>query len=100
MFATLRTRRCMLKSLFRSRGISHGNGTQATPDGAVTAESKAPEDGGRLIVLTAPLTETIDHAGYFIQMALASLPQWLEFVLDKKYPKWREVERNEDGSAR
>jgi hypothetical protein len=36
----------------------------------------------------------------FIQMALASMPQWLEFVLNKKYPKWREVERNEDGSAR
>jgi hypothetical protein len=24
--------------------------------------------GGRRIVLTAPLTEIIDHAGYFIQM--------------------------------
>ena len=59
-----------------------------------------PAAGGKLIVLTAPLTESIDHAGYFIQMALASLPQWLEFVLNKKYPKWREVERNEDGSAR
>ena len=56
--------------------------------------------GDKLIVLTAPLTESIDHAGFFIQMALASIPQWLEFVLDKKYPKWREVERNEDGSAR
>ena len=78
----------MLKSLFRSRGNSHGNGTQATPDGAVTAESKAPEDGGRLIVLTAPLTETIDHAGYFIQMALASLPVWMEFVINDKYPTW------------
>ena len=33
-------------------------------------------------------------------MALASLPQWLEFVLNKKYPKWREVERNKDGTAR
>ena len=34
---------------------------------------------GKLIVLTAPLTETIDHAGYFIQMALASLPKrWRE----------------------
>ncbi len=55
---------------------------------------------GKLIVLTAPLTESIDHAGYFIQMALASLPQWLEFVLDRKYPKWRQVENNEDGSAR
>jgi hypothetical protein len=60
----------------------------------------APPSGGKLIVLTAPLTETIDHAGYFIQMALASLPEWLEFVLDKKYPKWREVERNDDGTAR
>ncbi|HEX9607421.1 MAG TPA: hypothetical protein VF962_09340, partial [Gemmatimonadaceae bacterium] len=60
----------------------------------------APAGGGKLIVLTAPLTESIDHAGYFIQMALASLPQWLEFVLDKKYPKWRQVEHNEYGSAR
>jgi len=60
----------------------------------------APPSGGKLIVLTAPLTETIEHAGYFIQMALASLPEWLEFVLDKKYPKWREVERNDDGTAR
>ncbi|MBI4470391.1 MAG: B12-binding domain-containing radical SAM protein [Acidobacteria bacterium] len=59
-----------------------------------------PDDGGRLIVLTAPLTESIDHAGYFIQMAMASLPIWMEGVLNRKYPKWREVERNEDGSAR
>ncbi len=60
----------------------------------------APAGGGKLIVLTAPLTETIDHAGFFIQMALASIPQWLEFVLNKKYPKWREVERNQDDTAR
>src|SRR5947199_291084 len=62
--------------------------------------SDSTSSGGKLIVLTAPLTETIDHAGYFIQMALASIPQWLEFVLNRKYPKWREVEHNEDGSAR
>jgi hypothetical protein len=37
--------------------------------------SHAPANGGRLIVLTAPLTESIDHAGFFIQMALASIPQ-------------------------
>lgn len=55
---------------------------------------------GRLIVLTAPLTETIDHAGYFIQMALASLPKRLEGIINQKYPKWRDLERNEDGSAR
>lgn len=57
-------------------------------------------DSGRLIVLTAPLTETIDHAGYFIQMALASLPKRMEWVINQKYPKWRELERNADGSAR
>src|SRR4249920_3592020 len=56
--------------------------------------------GGKLIVLTAPLTESIDHAGYFIQMAMASLPVWMESVLNSKYPKWRVVERNPDGSAR
>ena len=57
-------------------------------------------DGGKPIVLTAPLTETIDHAGYFIQMALASMPVKMEKVIDQKYPKWRELERNGDGSAR
>jgi hypothetical protein len=55
---------------------------------------------GKLIVLTAPLTEVIDHAGYFIQMSMASLPMWLAGILDRKYPKWREVEYNDDGSAR
>jgi hypothetical protein len=57
-------------------------------------------EGGVPIVLTAPLTEIIDHAGYFIQMSMASLPIWLEGIINKKYPKWRDVERNEDGSAR
>lgn len=60
----------------------------------------APVDGGKLIVLTAPLTEIIDHAGYFIQMSMASLPIWLEGILNKKYPQWREVEYNTDGSAK
>src|SRR5437773_11194149 len=62
--------------------------------------STSTTNGGRLIVLTAPLTEIIDYAGYFIQMSLASLPTWLEWILDKKYPKWRDVESNADGSAR
>ena len=62
--------------------------------------TKPPADGGRMIVLTAPLTESIDHAGYFIQMAMASLPIWMEGVINRKYPKWREVEHNPDGSAR
>ena len=56
--------------------------------------------GGARIVLTAPLTEIIDHAGYFIQMSMASLPMWLEGILNKKYPKWRDVEYNDDGTAR
>ena len=58
-----------------------------------------PGDGGKLIVITAPLTEIIDHAGYFIQMGMASMPQWMEGFLEGKYPRWREVEYNEDGSA-
>lgn len=58
-----------------------------------------PGDGGKLIVVTAPLTESIDHAGYFIQMAIASLPIWMEFILNRKYPSWREVKHNQDGSA-
>ena len=40
-------------------------------------------DGGKPIVLTAPLTETIDYAGYFIQMALASMPVKMEKVIDR-----------------
>ena len=55
---------------------------------------------GKRIVLTAPLTESIDHAGYFIQMGMASMPIWMEGVMTRKYPKWREVEFNDDGSAR
>src|SRR5262249_44583289 len=66
--------------------------------GGLAAKSTSP--GGKLIVLTAPLTETIDHAGYFIQMAMASMPMWMEFVLNSKYPKWRQLEYNPDGSAR
>jgi len=50
--------------------------------------------------MTAPLTETVDHAGYFIQMALASLPKRLEGIINSKYPTWRELERNPDGSAK
>ena len=80
-----------------AKGISHRN---RTPQDTPGLAGSVPAGGGKLIVLTAPLTESIDHAGFFIQMALASIPQWLEFVLNKKYPKWREVERNEDGSAR
>jgi radical SAM superfamily enzyme YgiQ (UPF0313 family) len=56
--------------------------------------------GGKLIVLTAPLTETIDHAGFFIQMGVASMPKRLEGIFNSKYPNWKQVEYNEDGSAR
>lgn len=64
------------------------------------AQRTEPDDGGRLIVLSAPLTEIIDYAGYFVQMALASLPNWMEFVVNRSYPRWRNVERYEDGTAR
>ena len=81
-----------------SRRMSH---PKTVDDDAGTLKDYGPPvDGGKLIVLTAPLTETIDHAGYFIQMALASLPNWMEFVINSKYPAWRNVERNPDGSAR
>ncbi|MBP1610108.1 MAG: Radical domain protein [Acidobacteria bacterium] len=56
--------------------------------------------GGKLIILTAPLTEIIDHAGFFIQMGMASMPVWMEGVMSRKYPRWRELHRNEDGSAK
>jgi radical SAM superfamily enzyme YgiQ (UPF0313 family) len=62
--------------------------------------AESPTAPGALIVVTAPLTETIDHAGYFIQMSMASLPVWLEGILDRKYPQWRDLEYNDDGSAR
>jgi hypothetical protein len=81
----------------------NGNGhdrTNGELKGAETSTDITPVGGGKLIVLTAPITETIDHAGYFIQMAMASLPIWMEFVLNSKYPKWRELERNPDGTAR
>ena len=55
---------------------------------------------GKLIVITAPLTESIDHAGYFIQMGMASMPIWMEGVLNSKYPQWRDVQKHEDGSAK
>jgi len=54
---------------------------------------------GAPIVLTAPLTESIDHAGFFIQMSLASIPAWMEWVIDKKYPTWRTVPTTAEGRA-
>ncbi len=66
----------------------------------LTAHATQCSVEGKPIVLTAPLTETIDHAGYFIQMALASLPKRMEAIINQKYPRWRELERNADGSAR
>src|SRR4030095_5909691 len=82
----------------------HTNGNKSakakTNGNASPAPINGPADGGKLIVLTAPLTETIDHAGYFIQMGMASMPIWMEGVLNRKYPNWRDVELNDDGSAR
>jgi radical SAM superfamily enzyme YgiQ (UPF0313 family) len=72
--------------------------TAAHVSPVASAASRRP--GGALIVLTAPLTETIDHAGYFIQMSMASLPIWLEGILNRKYPQWRDLEYSADGTAR
>ena len=68
--------------------------------GAAGNSTGTANKGGARIVLTAPLTETIDHAGYFIQMSMASLPMWLEGIINRKYPRWRELEYNKDGTAR
>jgi radical SAM superfamily enzyme YgiQ (UPF0313 family) len=78
---------------------TNGAGKNGAPASQGQASIEAPADGGKLIVLTAPLTEAVDHAGYFIQMAMASLPIWMEFILNSKYPKWRDVERKPDGAA-
>jgi radical SAM superfamily enzyme YgiQ (UPF0313 family) len=67
--------------------------------GAEEAAKHTSPAGGKLIILTAPLTEIIDHAGFFIQMGMASMPIWMEGVMTRRYPRWRELERNEDGSA-
>jgi radical SAM superfamily enzyme YgiQ (UPF0313 family) len=69
---------------------------------SLTVAAPKPESaaGGCRLVLTAPLTETIDHAGYFIQMSMASLPMRMESILNRKYPGWKHVERNTDATAR
>ena len=54
---------------------------------------------GYTFILTAPLTEIIDNPGFFIQMGMASMPGWLEGIFNKKYPHWRDVPLNEDGSC-
>ena len=66
-------------------GNDTSNRPAETPDTSAIARwdrtAAKPAEGGKLIVLTAPLTESIDHAGYFIQMAMASrrrlwCPKW------------------------
>jgi len=68
------------------------------PNGEETGQVTPPE-GGKRVVLTAPLTEIIDHAGFFIQMGMASMPIWMEGIMNKRYPRWRELEYNQDGAA-
>jgi tRNA A37 methylthiotransferase MiaB len=67
-------------------------------NGEDTGKVPLPE-GGRRVVLTAPLTEIIDHAGFFIQMGMASMPIWMEGIMNKRYPRWRELEYSQDGAA-
>jgi hypothetical protein len=89
-------------NLFRRNGNSNSapSSVPSNGNGSAATAHVPPKDGGKLIVITAPLTETIDHAGYFIQMGIASMPIWLEGVLNRKYPNWRVVQRDKDGSAR
>lgn len=77
-----------------------GRGAELDENAVWDRSAPQPPGGGKRIVLTAPLTESIDHAGYFIQMAMASLPIWMEWILNRKYPTWRNVQHEEDGSAR
>src|ERR1044072_2615148 len=83
------TERLLLTSLLTEGGIVF---VRAATEKQTAPQNRVPEGArgsvgdvphcGKLIVLTAPLTESIDHAGFFIQMALASIPKWLEFVLN------------------
>jgi radical SAM superfamily enzyme YgiQ (UPF0313 family) len=58
-----------------------------------------PSSGGKLIVLTAPLSEAVDASNFVLQMSMASMPKWMEFVLNLKYPNWHRVDRRPDGTA-
>lgn len=82
-----------------NHGLGEVSTSPATMHGPSATETTG-NDQGKLIVITAPLTETIDHAGYFIQMGMASMPIWMEGVMNRKYPEWRNVEHNPDQSAR
>src|SRR5215510_11348438 len=84
----------------QNNGLTSHSTTDTLNGHTLSPQRTSPTDGGKLIVLTAPLTETIDHAGYFIQMGMASMPIWMEGVMNKKYPNWRNVEYNPDGTAR
>ena len=53
---------------------------------------RKPDDGVQLIVLTAPFTEMIDHAGYFIQMGMDVHSDWMEGVINRK-PRVEKRER-------
>ena len=86
-------------SLFRRKRNGQLPGAAKIRADEVSSVSGGAKNGGRLIVLSAPLTEAIDYAGYFIQMAMASMPIWMEPVINSKYPSWRNVERNPDGTA-
>jgi len=79
---------------------TQGTGEVSASPGTTPGMDLKTDGQGKLIVITAPLTETIDHAGYFIQMGMASMPIWMEGVMNRKYPEWRNVEHNPDQSAR
>jgi radical SAM superfamily enzyme YgiQ (UPF0313 family) len=81
------------------RVVASSLGSVSTCPRSPRREVPMSDRQGVPIVLTAPLTESIDHAGFFIQMSLASIPEWMEWVIDRKYPTWRDVPLREGGSA-
>src|SRR6201988_4590511 len=77
-----------------------GSDTRRVRSFTLSSPALESAPGGCRFVLTAPLTEAIDHAGYFIQMSMASLPIRMEGILNRKYPGWKHLERNTDATAR
>lgn len=67
---------------------------QSFNGGGAAPRAMASNGDGVRIVLTAAPTGVIGQAGYFIQVIMASLPVWIEGILNRKYPRWREIEYN------
>jgi hypothetical protein len=74
------------KEIFMQASITkeHLHGKRAS-QGVSGSISEVAVGGGKRVVLTAPFNESIAQAGFFIEMALASITPVA--ILDKKHPK-------------